>query len=250
MTKALSIGLVIFFSSPLVLAEEALIAVAANFNKVAEQLAATFEQNSAHEITITSGATGSLYAQILNGAPFDAFLAADQKRPMLLLQSSNAVPGSRFTFASGRLALWSAEPGQIRSDLAATLGQTGLVTLAIANPALAPYGNASREALQSLGVWDIVRDKIVMGENVGQTNALIATGNAQIGIVSLSLVLDSGSSPIHTYLPIPAEMHRPIRQDAILLRHGADNPAARGFLAFIRSAGGQATIESNGYGVD
>lgn len=236
--------------SPALLADEALIAVATNFSRTATQLESTFEQNSRHEITITTGSTGILYAQILNGAPYDALLAADVDRPSLLLESADAIDGSAFTYAIGRLVLWSANPAVIRSDLRAALVQEGINAMAIANPALAPYGIASREALQSLGVWDTVRDRIVMGENVGQAMALIATGNAELGIVALSQVVNGGMLPSQKYLPVPESLHEPIRQNAVLLRHGRDNLAARDFLQFMQSAEGKAAIQSNGYGVE
>ncbi len=231
-------------------AEEALVAVATNFSKVAEQLENEFESRTRHDITITSGSTGILYAQVLNGAPYDVLLAADQERPLLLQDSGHAVDGSRFTFATGQLALWSADAALIQPDLLATLQQKEITALAIANPALAPYGTASREALQSLQVWDTLRDRIVMGENVGQTHALIATGNAQAGFVAVSLLTGPAEAPGKTYLPVPESLHSPIRQDAVLLRHGRSNVAAIDFLAFLQSVAGRAVILSNGYGVD
>jgi len=250
MKRSISICSVFLLISPLVQAEEALIAVATNFVRVAEQLEAAFEATTEHRITITSGSTGSLYAQIRNGAPYDALLAADQERPLLLLRSDDAADGSSFTFAIGRLVLWSADSELIQADLSATILQDEVITLAIANPALAPYGKASREALQSLQIWDEVRNKIVLGQNVGQTNAMIATGNAQAGIVSLSLMLHRAMLADKDFLLIPEEYHGVIRQDAVLLSHGRNNSAAIDFLSFLQSVEGQAIIKSNGYGVD
>jgi molybdenum ABC transporter molybdate-binding protein len=243
-----SVALIIF--GPPTHAEEALIAVAANFSGVAQQLEVVFESTTSHDVTITSGSTGNLYAQILNGAPYDVLLAADQERPKLLELSGDAVAGSRFTFASGRLALWSADSALIRADIKGTLRQKEITALAIANPALAPYGVASREALQSLQIWDSVRDRIVMGQNVGQAYALIATGNAQAGIVALSLVIGHGEIAGRNYLAVPRHLHAPIDQDAVLLRHGQANSAAIEFMAFLKSAQGRETIRSNGYGVN
>jgi len=250
MRGPISICFVFLILSSLARADEALIAVATNFTSAAEQIETAFESKSGHRITIASGSTGSLYAQIHNGAPYDVLLAADQERPMLLEKSGHAISGSGFTFASGRLALWSTNPELMQSDLSATLAQKEITSLAIANPALAPYGIASREALQSLHIWDTVRSKIVMGENVGQTHALIATGNAQAGLVALSLLLDPDMSADKTYLLIPEALHAPIRQDAVLLRHGDGNSAALEFLAYLQSEAGRAAIMSNGYGVD
>ena len=247
-TNALCLGLTLV--SPSLLADEALIAVAANFARTAQQLESTFERNTQHQVTITTGSTGILYAQILNGAPYDVLLAAVEERPALLLESADAIGGSAFTYAIGKLVLWSANPAVIHPDIQSTLVQEEISALAIANPALAPYGIASREALQSLGVWDTVRGRIVMGENVGQTLALIATGNAELGIVSLSQVVSGGTLPSQKYLPVPENLHERIRQDAVLLRHGRDNAAARDFLAFLNSREGKAAIKSSGYGVD
>lgn len=249
MKRTSAIFFCLLVASPSVQADEALVAVATNFARAAGQLESSFEQNTQHDVTITTGSTGILYAQILNGAPYDALLAADAERPALLLESTDAVEGSAFTYALGSLVLWSASPAAIQSDLRSTLVQDDVSALAIANPALAPYGAASREALQSLGVWDTVRDRIVMGENVGQTMALIATGNAAIGIVSRSQVVNGETLPGQKYLPVPQNLHERIRQDAVLLQHGSKNRAARDFLEFIKSTEGQAVIESNGYGV-
>lgn len=250
MKRVNSFCLAFLLISPTLLADEALIAVAANFTRAADQLESAFERTSQHQVTIVTGSTGSLYAQILHGAPYDVLLAADQERPALLLESADAEDGSLLTYAIGSLVVWSANPALLRSDLQATLAQPDLTTLAIANPALAPYGIATRETLQSLGVWNAVREKIVMGENVGQTLALIATGNAELGIVSLSQVLNGDTLPSQKYLPVPENLHGGIRQDAVLLRHGRDNVAAREFLAFLASANGKAVIRSSGYGVN
>jgi molybdate transport system substrate-binding protein len=250
MNKVNPVCLAFLLISPALLADDALIAVAANFTRAAGQLESAFERESQHQVTIATGSTGSLYAQILNGAPYDVLLAADQERPALLLQSADAVGGSLRTYAIGRLVLWSANPAAIQSNLQTTLAQENIATLAIANPALAPYGIASRETLQSLGIWNAVRGKIVMGENVGQTFALIATGNAALGIVSRSQVLNGGTLSAQKFLPVPETLHERIRQDAVLLAHGRDNVAAREFLAFLESAKGKAVIQSNGYGVN
>lgn len=228
-------------------AEDALVAVASNFVLTAERLKTDFESQTEHSITIASASTGSLYAQILNGAPYDVLLAADRIRPGLLVKSGHAISGSQFTFASGRLALWSANADRILADLRSTLGQPDINSLAIANPAVAPYGVASRQFLQSLNVWGDLRGKIVMGENVGQTHTFVATGNAELGIGAYSLVLADESVRQEAYLPIPESQHTPIDQDAVLLRHGERNPAATGFLAFIKSDDARQTIASLGY---
>jgi molybdate transport system substrate-binding protein len=233
--------------SPVLHAEDALIAVATNFAVVAESLKSGYELSSGHRITIATGSTGKLYAQILHGAPFDALLAADQERPELLDESGHAIAGSRFTYASGRLALWSKDSTLLLSDIRSTLTQSGIHALAIANPAVAPYGVASRQVLQSLNLWKDLKHIIVMGENAGQTHALVETSNADLGIGAFSLVAGDGNLRGSAYLQIPENLHAPIRQDAVLLRHGAGNQAATGFLEFLKTEGAQSTIASLGY---
>ena len=171
-------------------AEEALIAVATNFFNTAKQIESSFESSTRHQVTLVSGSTGKLYAQIHHGAPFDAFLAADQARPRLLENSPFGVGNSRFTFAIGQLALASASPENIKADVQESLRRRPNGPFAVANPALAPYGDASRKALQSLQQWAALEDDIVLGENVGQAFAMVATGNVQLGIVALSQAMN------------------------------------------------------------
>jgi molybdate transport system substrate-binding protein len=231
-------------------AEEAVVAVAANFTEVAERLEQSFERQSGHTLTLVAGSTGKLYAQIVHGAPFDAFLAADQESPGRLEKEGRAVAGSRFTYATGSLTLWSPEPGRVGSDGAATLRQGKFRLLAIANPELAPYGAAAKQALEKLGLWDRLKDRIVMGETIGQAHAFVASGNAEIGFVALSSVLSPRNETKGSRWDVPPDLHAPIRQDAVLLARGAGNPAARGFLDFLRSAKAKAVIESFGYRVE
>jgi molybdate transport system substrate-binding protein len=231
-------------------AEEAVVAVAANFAEVVERLEERYERGSGHTLTVVVGSTGKLYAQIAHGAPFDVLLAADQARPRRLEAEGLAVAGSRFTYATGRLALWSREPGRVGGDGAATLRQGELRLLAIANPALAPYGEAARQTLESLGLWEQLEDRLVMGETVGQAYALVASGNAELGFVALSYLRSPRHPAAGNRWEVPARLHAPIRQDAVLLAHAAGNPAARGFLAFLRGDGARAIVESYGYGVE
>jgi len=231
-------------------AETALIAVATNFAEVAEMLVQDFENLSEHEIEISSAATGKHYAQIINGAPYDALLAADQERPRRLEQSAHAVAGTRFVYAVGRLALWSPDEGLIGDDGIAVLEQQDFRALAIANPALAPYGAAAKETLQSLGLWSALETKIVMGENVGQAFAMTATGNAELGLLALSSVMSKRNVQSGSRWDVPADLHSPIRQDAVLLEHGYANPAAVAFLAYLRSDEARLTITSFGYGLE
>ena len=224
-------------------ADEALVAVAANFARTAEALAEAYEAESGHTITISSGSTGQLYARIVQGAPYDAFLSADAERPELLVESGQAVAGSRFTYAVGRLALWSADPDRIGPDGAAALSGD-FRFLALANPRTAPYGAAAMEVLEALGLTDSVADRLVTGADVGSTYAFIASGNAEFGFIALTQLPDGQGS---AWL-VPEELHAPLAQDALLLTRGADNPAALGFLAFLRSDEARAMIEAAGYG--
>ena len=230
--------------------EEAVVAVAANFSEVAERLAKDFERESGHKLTFVAGSTGKLHAQITNGAPFDAFLSADQASPERLEKEGLAVAGSRFTYATGRLTLWSPEPGRVGGDGAATLRRGEFRRLAIANPELAPYGAAAKETLEKLGLWERLKDKIVMGETIGQAHAMVASGNAELGFVALSSVLSPRNETKGSRWDVPQKLYAPIRQDAVLLKRGAGNPAARGFLDFLRSAKAKAVIETYGYSIE
>jgi molybdate transport system substrate-binding protein len=229
-------------------AGEALVAVAANFTEVMERLEADFERDSGHQLTVAVGSTGKLYAQIAHGAPFDVLLAADQERPERLESEGLAVAGSRFTYAVGRLTLWSPEEGRVDVDGAATLRAAAFRSLALANPDLAPYGAAAKETLEHLGLWETLAGKIVKGENIGQAHAMVASGNAELGFVALSSVLSPRNQQPGSRWDVPADLYAPIRQDAVLLQRAADNPAAKAFLAFLRSDAVRALIETYGYG--
>jgi molybdate transport system substrate-binding protein len=226
-------------------ADEATIAVAANFRGVLETLAAEFEDASSHRVTITSGSTGQLYAQILNGAPFDILLAADAERPRLLAEAGFGDPSSVFTYAVGRLALWSRDPGLVDGRTLARLAEIEFRWFAIAEPEVAPYGAAARETLENVGVWESIGPRLVRGQNIAQAFAMIETQNADLGLVALSQLLAyDGSS---SYAIVPAELHEPIRQDAILLQRAAGNAAASDFLDFVRTPEAAAVLERNGY---
>ena len=164
-------------------------AVAANFSEVMERLEADFEASGEHTLTVSTGSTGKLYAQIRNGAPFDVLLAADERRPKLLEDDGRAVAGSRFTYAAGRLTLWSPDSERVCADGPSILRLGAFRNIAMANPVLAPYGSAAKETLEALGLFGKLRRRIVMGENIGQAHVLVATGNADLGFVALSYVL-------------------------------------------------------------
>ena len=228
------------------LAETALITVAANFAKPAERLIQGFAAESGHQIEISTGSTGNLAAQIRNGAPFTLFLAADERRPAELEAEGLAVAGSRFTYAVGRLVLWGPDPRWVLIDPAASLKDPELKHLAIANPELAPYGRAAQEALMALGVWDAVQQKLVRGEDIAQTYQFVASGNAELGFVALSQVLDQSGSRWE----VPQDLYTPIRQQAVLLRPGEGSPAAKAFLDYLRSEPAREIIRAAGYGVE
>ncbi len=236
--------------APVVSGADALVAVAANFSEVMERLESGFEAMGDHTLTVSTGSTGKLYAQIRNGAPFDALLAADQRRPKLLEEESRAVSGSRFTYATGRLTLWSPDSERVYSDGPATLRAGLFRNIAMANPELAPYGSAAKETLEALGLFDKLRARVAMGENIGQAHALVATGNADPGFVALSYVVSPRNEHIGSRWDVPQELYTSIRQDALLLNRGADNPAAVAFLAYLKTDAARAVIQRYGYGVD
>ncbi len=230
-------------------APDATVAVASNFHDVALRLAADYRAGGGGELRLVSGSTGKLYAQIVAGAPFDAFLAADEARPARLEEQGLAVAGSGFVYAVGRLCLWRPDaPAGV--DGAALLAGDGYRRLAVANPELAPYGAAARATLEALGARDALRNRLVMGENVGQAYALVATGNADWGLVALAQLRMPGATPRACPWLVPADLHEPIRQRAVLLADAASRPAARGFLDYLQSPAARATIAAAGYDVD
>jgi len=229
---------------------QTLVAVAANFAEVVERLKPGFEAATGHRLRATTGSTGKLYAQIIAGAPFDVLLSADTATPARLENEGAAVAGSRFTYAVGRLALWSARPGMVAADGRATLQAGNFRHLAMANPDLAPYGVAAREVLQATGTWQALQRRLVMGQNIGQTHSMVATGAAEVGFVALSAVQRPGVAPIGSAWTVPQALYTPLRQDAVLLRHGAANPAARAWLDYLRTPAARQLIQAHGYGLD
>lgn len=221
-------------------ADTAIVAVATNFRPVAEVLAGDFRAATGHDIALTAGATAKLAAQVEAGAPFDAFLSADAATPARLAGAGLADAATRFTYATGQLVLWSADPAADLSDPVAAL--RAATHVAIANPDLAPYGKAAMETIDFMRVQDVL-GKAVTGENIGQTQTLVASGAADLGFVAASGLADAGG----TSWPVQADHHAPIRQDAILLTHGAENAAARGFLDYLRSDAARAVIGRFGY---
>jgi molybdate transport system substrate-binding protein len=236
--------LVTLLGAQAALAAEVHVAVATNFRATMDALAARFAAHGEHTVVVSAGSTGSQYAQIVNGAPFDAFFAADAKRPELLERSGAGIAGSRFLYAVGRLALWSPQAGYV--DGAGKVLETGSYRhLSIANPELAPYGAAARDVLRARGSWDLVRPRLVQGQDIGQAFNFVATGNAELGFVALAQITRPGIAREGSWWVVPESLHAPIEQHAILLR---DSPGARAFLEFVRSEEARAIIRSYGYG--
>jgi molybdate transport system substrate-binding protein len=252
LTTTVSSLMIVLLSAAISLAraEQTLIAVAANFSEVVEDLKPAFEKASGHQLQITTGSTGKLYAQIKAGAPFHILLAADTATPQRLETEKAGVSGTRFTYAIGKLALWSVDPKRIGGDGAAALKASDVRHIAIANPDLAPYGVAARETLQSLGLWDALKSKIVMGQNIGQTHSMVSTGNAELGFVALSALVGPRAQDKGSRWEVPQKLFSPIKQDAILLNAGRENAAAAAFLKFLRSPDALALIDRYGYGTD
>ena len=229
-------------------AEVVQIAVAANFTAPARALAEIFARTTGHEAKLSFGATGAFYTQIKNGAPFDILLAADDERPIRLEKEGYTVPGSRFTYAIGQLVLWSAKPGFVDGE-GAVLKGGNFNKIAVANPKLAPYGAAAVETMDKLGLAAALTPKLVTGESIGQTYNFIATGNAELGFVALAQVLDGGKLKSGSMWVVPAKYHAPIIQDAVILKRAAANPAAKAWMALMRSPNTQDFIRSYGYEV-
>ncbi|MEQ8192990.1 MAG: molybdate ABC transporter substrate-binding protein [Rhodospirillales bacterium] len=225
------------------LADDVRIATAANFTAAAKQIGALFENKTGHKAIHSFGSTGLLYTQISQGAPFEVFLAADRARPKKALKKGFAVPGSRFTYATGRIVLFSPNPALVAGK--ETLTRGGFTKIAIANPLTAPYGKAAVRAMRALGVYDKLKTKIVQGNNIAQTYQFVKTGNAEIGFVALSQVAghDQGSRWI-----VPDKLYPVIAQDAVLLKRGAENKAARAYLSFLKSPEAAAVKKKFGYG--
>lgn len=237
------LGLLLAWAAPGMLrADEAGVAAAANFAAAAQEIGALFAAATGHTARFSFGSSGQLYAQIVQGAPFDVFLAADRRYPQRLVNAGHAVAGSRFTYATGRLVLFSA--GAVRVDGRAILGRGDFTRLAIANPRLAPYGAAAGEVLVALGLAERLRPKLVYGNNVAQTYQFVSTGAAELGFVALAQVI--GRARGSRWL-VPPELHSAIAQDAVLLQRGAGNAAASAFLEFLRGPAAAGVKARYGY---
>ena len=230
------------------LSAEAHVAVAANFAEPIKAIAAVLEKTTGHQLHITLGATGKLYAQIKNDAPFDVLLAANTQTPDQLQKDSLVQAGSRFTYATGKLALWSADAALVDAQ-GEVLKRGAFRKLAYASPKLAPYGEAAVQVMQSLGLSAALAPKLVQGESIGQTYNFVYTGNAELGFVALSQVLQGAKLKSGSVWIVPQTFYTPIRQDAVVLMRGAANPAAQALMLLLKSPDIQHLIQSYGYGL-
>lgn len=220
-------------------------AVAANFSVPVQKIAEQFEADTGHTVKLSFGGTGKLYSQIKAGAPFDLLLAADDTTPEKIGKEGLGNPASRFTYAIGKLVLWSRKPGYV--DAKGHVLQGSFDKLAIANPKLAPYGMAARETLESLGLWSAVQGRIVMGESISQTQQFAGTGNADLAFIALSQTLKDGKSVEGSRWLVPRHLYNPIRQDAIVLTSVRDKAATEDFMQYLRAAKYVAIIKGFGY---
>lgn len=242
MKRITAVALWLIANSPL--ADEVKVAVASNFTAPMKEIAAAFEQATGHRVSASFGSTGKLYAQIKNGAPFEALLAADAATPARLVDEGLA--SGAFTYAIGRLVLWSADPGLVDGE-GEVLTRGGFAKLAIANPKTAPYGAAAAQVLESLGLSEVLAPKLVKGDNIAQAYQFVVTRNAALGFVAWSqVVLEPGGS---SWL-VPQDRYAPIRQDAVLLKAGEGSTAALSLLDYLKGSEARALIEGYGYGID
>jgi molybdate transport system substrate-binding protein len=239
---ALIAGLVMAAATP-AFAADAQVAVAANFTEPAKEIAAAFTARTGFHLALSFGSSGQFYSQIAQGAPFEVLLSADADRPVRIEKEGLGVAGTRFTYAVGQLVLWSRAPGLV-DDGGAVLAKGDFHALAIADPALAPYGTAAMETLNKLGVFGRVQGRIVKGTSITQAFQFVQTGAAELGFVALSQVIDQ---PGGSRWVVPAADHAPIEQQAILLKPGAEDPAAKAFLAFLKGPEARAVIRRFGY---
>ncbi|WP_171433523.1 molybdate ABC transporter substrate-binding protein [Pseudomonas aeruginosa] len=227
-------------------ADEVQVAVAANFTAPIQAIAKEFEKDTGHRLVAAYGATGQFYTQIKNGAPFQVFLSADDSTPAKLEQEGEIVLGSRFTYAIGTLALWSPKAGYVDAK-GEVLKSGSFRHLSIANPKTAPYGLAATQAMDKLGLAATLGPKLVEGQNISQAYQFVSSGNAELGFVALSQIYKDGKVATGLAWIVPAELHDPIRQDAVILNKGKDNAAAKALVDYLKGAKAAALIKSYGY---
>jgi molybdate transport system substrate-binding protein len=232
--------------APAAIADDLQVAVAANFAAPMKAIASAFERDTGRKVALVFGSTGNFYAQIRNGAPFEVLLAADEETPAKLVREGAAVAASQFTYATGKLVLWSPKAGLV-DDQGAVFKRTDIAHVAYANPKLAPYGAAAVEALKALGVFDSVSPKLVQADNIAQAFQFAASGNAEVGFVALSQVYKDGKITEGSAWVLPASLYSPIRQDAVILDKGKANADAGRLLDYLKSDKARAVIRSYGY---
>jgi molybdate transport system substrate-binding protein len=241
----LLVSLIALCAASIAAADEVQVAVAANFTAPIQKIAPDFEKDTGHKIVPSFGSTGKFYSQIKNGAPFEVLLAADDETPAKLVKEEAAVAGSQFTYAIGKLVLWSAKPGLV-DDAGEVLKRGAFAHIALANPKLAPYGAAGLETMKTLGVLDSMQAKLVTAENIGQTYQLISSGNAELGFIALSQVLKEGKIGGSAWI-VPAKYYPQIRQDAVILNNGKGKAAAEALMKYLRGDKAKALIKAYGY---
>ncbi len=227
-------------------AEEVSVAVAANFSAPMQKIAVEFEKATGHKAQLVSGSTGKFYAQIKSGAPFQLLLAADDETPAKLVKEGDGVPGSQFTYAVGKLVLWSPTPGFV-DDKGEVLKAGKFAHLALANPKLAPYGFAATETLKALGLADALQPRLVIGESITQAQQFVVSGNAELGFIAFSQIHKDGKLIDGSYWLVPAKHYTPIRQDAVVLAKGKGSAAVEALAGFLKSDKARAIIKSYGY---
>jgi len=245
-TALLALLLALLLAAVAARADEVQVAVAANFTGPMQVIAVLFERDTGHKASLSYGATGKFYAQIVNGAPFEVLLSADDKTPERLVKEGKAVEGSAFTYAIGKLVLWSADPKLVdaKGDI---LKKGGFKHLAVANPKTAPYGAAALQVMGKLGVADTLKPLFVQGENITQTHQFISTGAAELGFVAYSQVIKNGRVGSGSGWIVPGNLYDPIRQEAVILANGKGKPAPQALLAYLKGEKAQAVIKSFGY---
>lgn len=227
-------------------AAEVKVAVAANFALAMKDIAAEFEKDTGHKVSLTQGATGKFYAQITNGAPFEVFLSADDETPSRLIKEGKAVSGTQFTYAVGRLVLWSPDPSLVDQG-GGVLKTDRFKFLSIANARVAPYGRAAVQTMQKLGVLTAIEPRVVQGESITQTHQFVSSGNAQLGFVALSQVWENGRLKSGSAWIVPEDMHEQLKQDAVLLNPGKDSKAAVALVDYLKSDKARKIIDRYGY---
>ncbi|MDB5870389.1 MAG: Molybdenum transporter, periplasmic molybdenum-binding protein ModA [Polaromonas sp.] len=235
------------FTLGLAQAAEVSVAVAANFTAPMQKIAAAFERDTGHKALLAFGATGKFYAQIRNGAPFELLLAADGETPARLEKEGLGVPGTRFAYATGRLVLWSAQPGLVDGKGEVLQSSVSAGHIALADPKLAPYGAAAVQTLAALGLLPSLQPRFVQGESIAQAYQFVATGNAPMGFVALSQVMLDGRIAKGSAWIVPAHLHAPLHQEAVVLNPGKDQPAALALASYLRGEKARAIIRSYGY---